>query len=257
MSGITENPSNFFYVEMDDRIRRPPPWWARWCLRANPLPIFLLLLATAFWFFWTYSSPTLAMVGATHYDDFFLGVILFGLVAAARAIQLLVRSSCEWFFDVRPGWFRSLRWFWPWLIAIPGATAIMVQWDVPLKVGFWLSRPALDGIADAALADPNHAYLLAGRQAGLYRIAGVEVIDQTVVLYLGRNKGEYGFARVPSATTDVVANVPDDDHNCNTFASHCQAFPEQHGGHDPEGMRMKDDWFVMYSWWGWIKVGWS
>jgi hypothetical protein len=81
----------------------------------------------------------------------------------------------------------------------------------------------------------------------------VEVLGNTVVLYLGRDKGSYGFARVPGAASDVICNRPglEDDP-----AQH-QDFPKQADPEGPQGQRIASDRFVMYSWYWLVKVGWS
>ena len=129
----------------------------------------------------------------------------------------------------------------------------MIWSQLPMRVSFLLSRPGLDSMADEAFADPVNAHLLAGRWAGLYRINGVEVIGNTVVLYLNKDKGSYGFARVPGAAGDLIFNVPGDEDS-----PHYQRdFPKQVGLKDPEGKRIAGDWFVMYSSYWLVKVGWA
>src|SRR5262249_54266349 len=158
-------------------------------------------LTLALGYFWVYRSPEVAMVGLNYYSDFCLGSVLFGLFVAARGAQFLVRNWCAARFGIDSHAFPSRR-LWPWLLAVTAGTYLMVAFELPLRVSFSLSRPALDRIADEALADPDNAHRLASRWAGLYQIAGVEVIGKTVVLYLGKNGGSYGFVRVPRATTD-------------------------------------------------------
>jgi hypothetical protein len=129
----------------------------------------------------------------------------------------------------------------------------MVSSQFPMHASILLSRSSLDDIADEALTDPANAPLLAGRRTGLYRIAGVEVIGSTVVLYLGQDRGSYGFARVPGATSDVIYNRPDSEDDPQDY----RAFPGGHGFSELEGKRLMGDWFVMYSCYWLVKVGWS
>ncbi len=232
---------------------RPIGRWARFFLRADPWPCVLLALALAFAFFWVYRSPTVAKVGLAYYHDFCLGSVLFGLIAAGRGAQLLVRNWYVGNVGGYAGLLRSPRWFWPWLLGIAGGTYFMLQYQVPMKLAFALSRPALDRLADEALADRANANLLAGRWAGLYRIAGVEVIGRTVVLYLGQDRGTYGLARVPGAATDSICNRPGSEDK----PDHHEDFPKEEHFADRVGERMDGDWFVMYSWYWLVKVGWS
>jgi hypothetical protein len=125
----------------------------------------------------------------------------------------------------------------------------MVQSELPLRASVLVSRPLLDRLADKALADPANAHHLAGRWAGLYHVAGVEVLGNTVVLYLGEDKGSYGLLRVPGATTDAINDPPD----LLPFPD----FPKGAGAEGPSGKRASGDWFVMYSWYWLVKVGWS
>jgi hypothetical protein len=206
-----------------------------------------------FGYFWVYRSPTVAMVGLAYYYDFCLGSFLFGLLAAGRGVQLLVRNSYEARFGVQSGVCRSRRRFWPWLLVVAAGTFIMLESQTPMHVSFLLSRSALDHMADEALADPANAQRLAGRWAGLYRINGVEVIGNTVVLYLGKDQGSYGFARVPGAATDVIFNMP----GLEDSTHYHRDFPKQEGFKDPAGMKIGGDWFVMYSSYWRVKVGWS
>jgi hypothetical protein len=200
-------------------------------------------------YFWVYRSPTVAMVGLAYFDDFCTGSFLFGLLAAARWVQLLLRKS----YEARLGTCRSRPWFWPWFLLIAAATYFMVRWQVPMHASFLVSRPALDRLADEALADPANAHLLAGRWAGLYRVVGVQVIGKTVVLYLGTDRGSYGFARVPGAASDLIFNEPGREDDPRYYRD----FPRQGHPEDPQGERLAGDWFVMYSWYWLVKVGWS
>ena len=226
---------------------------ATWCLRADPWPVLFLAIVLMFGYFWVFRTPTVAMVALNYYFDFCLGLFLFGLLAGARGIQVLVRNSYEARLGVQSTAHRSRRWFWPWLLLIAGLTTIVIRWEFPMHVAFLLSQSALDRVADEAIANPANAHRLSGRWAGMYRINGVEVIGQTVVLYLGEDRGNSGFARVPGATSDLIVNMP-----WNEDSPHYHRdFPEYTGHNDPAGTRVKGDWFVMYSMYWRVKVGWS
>jgi hypothetical protein len=232
---------------------RPIGWWGRWCLRADPWPILLLALLLAFGYFWVNRSPTVAMVALAYSRDLCLGSALFGLLAAGRSLQLLVRHSCESRYGIQPGGFGSRRRFWPWLAAIAGGTLLMVQLQLPMHIAFLMSRAAMDNLADEAMANPANAHLLAGRWVGMYRVAGVEVIGKTVVIYLGKDGGSYGFARVPGVASDLIYNLPDSENGPHIHRD----FPETSPPRDPEGRRISGSWFVMYSGYWRVKVGWS
>jgi hypothetical protein len=193
------------------------------------------------------------MVGFAYYEDFCLGSFLFGLLAAGRVVQLLLRNLYETRFGVQSGVYQSRHRFWPLFFVIAAGTYTLLWSEAPMHVSFFLSRPALDRMADEALKDPANAHLLAGRWAGLYHINGVEVLGKTVVLYLGEDKGNYGFARVPKASGDLILNLP----GRKDYPHYHGDFPKHVDFKDPEGKRITGDWFVMYSSYWRVKGGWS
>lgn len=247
--------------ESGKALEQPIGRFAGWCLRAPPWPFLLLALAIAFGYFWLYRSPVVAMVGSAYEGDFCLGSLLFFLVAIGRALQIVfVRNSYVERLGVQPAAYRSRRWFWPWFLLIVAGTYYMVSSQWPMRVCFQLSRPWLDNLADEAVANPANAPLLAGRWAGVYRIAGVEIIGKTVVLYLDKNGGTYGFARVPGAASDYIHNTTENQGNGGPVNHYYHRdFPESNRAftlRDPVGKRMTGDWFVMYS--GYLRMkGWS
>ncbi len=236
-----------------DPLGRPISRGTVWWLRADPWPMLVLALALMCGYFWVYRSPTVAMVSLRYYFDFCIGSFLFSLLAAGRGFQLILRSSYVTRLRLRSGEYQSRRWFWRWFLGIAAGTFLMLWTQLPMYVSFLLSRPALDRLANEALADPGKAHPLAGRWSGLYEISGVEVIGNTVVLYIGRDKGTFGFARVPGAPCDAVSNLPGNEDN----DSYYRDFPMREGAKDPEGKRIMGDWFVVYSWYWMVKVGWS
>jgi hypothetical protein len=209
-------------------------------------------------YFWVYRTPNVAMVALAYVTDFCTGSFLFGLLAAGRCLQMTLRRDCENKLGVPPEARRARRGFWPAFLLIAAATYWMVRSEMPMRAAFSLSRPGLDQLADVALADPKNAHTLAGRWVGLYRVSGVEVIGRTVVLYIGEDRGDYGFTRVPRAASDVIFKArgqEDDEHYHADFPERGRSDPFDHM--DPEGRRIAGDWFVMYSWYWSVKVGWS
>lgn len=241
------------WLDLEEARGKPIGRVGRWLLRGDPRPLVILALGIPVWYFWEYRSPTVAMVGIAYIHDFCFGEFLFGLLAGARAVQWLARHMAAEVFNVPAKAVRCPHWFWPWVLVIGGGTYFMVGYEVPMRVSFYLSRPFLDRLADEALADPPHAHLLAGHWAGLYRVEGVEVIGSTVVLYLDRDGGRYGFARVPGAPADVIANWT----GPGSGPPHHPDFPPHTGSDDRCGMRIADDWFVVYSLYKHMKNGWS
>jgi hypothetical protein len=231
-------------------VNLPIGRWARWCLRADPRPLLVLALALPLWYFWEYRSPAAAMVAVTYCVGACFGMVLFGLLAAGRGVQLFLRSSCAARCQVDPALFRCRSRFWTPFILIAAVTFLMVLFCVPLRLAFLVIRPALDRVAERALADSAYAESMADEWAGVYRIAGVKVIGRTVVMYVGKKHGDYGFARVPGAVHgDLVFNRP----GAEDRPGYHSDFPRAHLG-DPVGERITGNWFVMYSSYGAVKL---
>jgi hypothetical protein len=229
---------------------RPIGRWARWCLRANPRPLLLLALALTLWYFWEYRSPAAAMAAVAYYVGLCFGIVLFGLLAVSRGLQLFLRSSCASRCRVHPDLFRCRRRFWPWFFMLAAATCLMLLFRVPLRLSFLLSRSALDRVAERALAGELHVDSMADEWAGVYRIAGVKVMGSTVVIYVGKKAGDYGFARVPGMVQgDLVFNRPGAEERPGYHSDFPRAVLS-----DPVGERIAGDWFVMYSAYWAVKV---
>lgn len=232
-----------------------PGWLARTLLRADPWTLLIVAFLCMCYWFWLYSSLTIASVGMAYYEDLCHGFFVFGSLAAARCVQLKIRSVYEQRFAISSKHYRSRRRFWPWIIVIGAGTYYMLNSQVPMRLGFRVSRPAFERLADEALADPSNVDRLAGRWAGVYLIEGVAVIGQTVVLYLDKGKRTYGFARVPGARDDHIYNIPHLRDQFEKIKNIHLDFPEQEGFNDPVGERIAGDWFVMYSGYWLVKVG--
>jgi hypothetical protein len=231
-------------------------WWGRRLLRAEPWPLLFVALALLLAYCWWYSYPTVAMVGLNYYGDFCYGFVLFSAIAASRGVQTFMARSCAAYRKLSFDEVRSRQRFWPWLAAIIAVTFVAVDYEVPMHAGFYLSRPQFDALADEALANPGNAHQIAGRWAGCHRVTGVEIIDETVIFYLDRPEGNYGFARVPGARSDHIFNLPDKPADRN---NHREFPPYRRENYytDPVGQRIAGDWFVVYSSYWRVKVGWS
>jgi hypothetical protein len=245
----------YHYPGDDGLLDEPLDWWTRLRLRAPWWPYVLAAVLFGCWYFWRYRSPTVAMVGWTAVEDFWLAALFFGLLAGLRGYQVLVRYCAEIECGVPHQFFRLRSWCMPWLFLIAAGIYFGIGEQWPMRVCFWCSRPALDHLANEALADPPNAQLLAGQWAGLYRIEGVRVLGASVVLYLDEDEGNYAFVRAPGATKDLIhhhGNHADDDD---------REYPEFPAASKSEsdllGKRLNDDWFVMYSWYRLVKVGWG
>ena len=237
-----------------DGVELPCGWWGRRWLRAEPWPLLLVALALLLAYCCWYADPAVAKIALSYYDGFCCGFVLFGAITAGRGAQLLLARRRAEQYGLSFDEVRSRHRFWPWLGAIVVVTFGAVREEVPLSAGFHLSRPWLDPLADEALADPANAHRLVGRWAGGYRVAGVEVIGETVVIYIDRPEGNYGFARVPGARSDHIYNLP---HRPEGRENHRAFPPDGRNGRDPAGDRLAGDWFVVYSSYWRVKVGWS
>jgi hypothetical protein len=234
-----------------DEVHPPVGWWTRRWLRAEPWPLLLAALMLMLAFCWDFSIPQVAKVILNYYSGFFYGFVLFSAIAIGRPIQFAIAKACATRRNIPYPEVRSRARFWPWFIVIVAATVILLQFEVPMRGGFYVSYPWFDSLADEALADPADAHRLAGRWACGYRIAGVEVIDKTVVFYLDRPEGNYAFARVPGARSNHILNRPQDS------VHHHPAFPPDSGRGriEPVGDRILGEWFVVYSFYWSIKDG--
>jgi hypothetical protein len=206
-----------------------------------------------FLFFWRYRTPAPAKVALAYYSGFWGGSFLFGLLAVGRSAQLSLRRSYEARLGALPDADDTGRGFWAAFLVIVLATCWMVWTEMPIQATVFVSRSSLDRLADEALADPENAHLLAGRWAGLYRIDGVEVIGETVVLYIGKDRGSYGLARVPGAPGHRIFNIRHSADMPGYYAD----FPEDDGRRFPRGERIAGGWFVMFDAYWKVKVGWS
>lgn len=241
-------------VESEQDADRPIGHWEMWLLRADPRPLLLIAAIVAFSYMWKYHTPLTAKVGGTYVHDYFDRVYMLVLFAALRWVQRSAQKRCETRLGLPEGAHASRIWFWPPLALIATGTLYAIQCEAPLYVAFHLSRPGLDALADEAIRDPVKAPLLAGRRAGLFRIEGVEVIGRTVLLYIDHEKGMYGFAHIPNTDRPFVQNVPKSEDPKFRFAD----FPPTHDlRHDPRAERIAGDWFVVFSGYLKIRVGWS
>lgn len=243
-------PLSSFDGKTDDPSHLSLGRWTRWCLRADPWPAVLFALVAMLGLLWQYRSPARAMIALRYYQDFFL--VLF-VLPLGRLAQLVLRVGYETYLGLSPNPFRSRRRFWPWFLVVWIGGYLVADLRLPLKLGFHASRGAFDRVADLALSDPENLEGLSGTWAGVYWIEGVEVIGSTVVLYLDRPDGRFGFARVPYSAEDHILNMPRSDGN-----PHGQVeFPLYSGLKDRVGDRIADDWFMVYSSYWSVKVGWS
>jgi hypothetical protein len=171
----------------------------------------------------------------------FLGIFFFGLLAIGWGVYSSLRTSKAMELGVQSS--RCRRRFWPGFLVTATGTCLMLWSQLPMHATFLVSRSWLDNLADEALADPSNAHRLAGRWAGFYCITGVEVVGETVILYIDKNPGSYGFARMPQTAENRVSL-------CGP------QFPVRNVL-DPEGERIAGNWFVVYSSYWRVKVGWS
>ena len=230
------------------RVGRVPRFW----LRAHPWLAVLLSVLLFAWYIWTMRLPSVSLVALASSSAFCTFAI--GLVAVAAAQLLLARLISSWVRVPRKGfWSHFIICAWCLILFILSYAA--ERNELPLQTGFALSRPAMERIADAAIADPANTVRLSGRWAGVYRIDRVETIGKTVVLYIGESDN-HGFARIPGARSDKVWRGAEDG---QANPHHHADFPQV--GHGPNGdlsaRRLKGDWFVMYSVYLLIKDGWS
>jgi hypothetical protein len=212
----------------------PLNWWTRWRLRAPHWPFLLAAVLFGGYYFWKYRSPAVAMSEWTQIKDTDIAALFFGMLALIRGVQVLLRYSAELEYRA-PHQIRRFRsWCLPWLFLIAVVIYFGIGENWPLRVSFWWSRSALDRVANEALADPDHAYLLAGKGAGLYRVAGVEVSGKSVAISVEQGNHTSGFVRAPTKPTDTP------------YINFSEDADEGWGA-----KWIKDDWFVIYPMQSW------
>lgn len=207
----------------------------------------LVAIDFAMWF-WLIRSPEY-LIGESKDITIPIIVMSFGLIAVLRLLQVFLRSGSQGSTTAR---WRS-RAFWLCLIATMGLSVTMAINELPLRLCFRLSRTSFDRVAQAALRDRANLQIYSDTWVGLYRLAGVEVIGGTVILYADKPGGVYGFARIPGAKTDVVFNMTGLEANRFYFND----FPKQIGINDPIGRRIEGDWFLVYPDYKTSKRGWN
>ena len=209
-------------------------------LRGNPWPAVLWSTFLLFCAFWRLRLPQSAM-GAPALPEFLATAPI--LMIGGRVTQLFLRSVFQGIYGLSSIELRSRRWFWPYFTGLVmfGYFAVSGRW--PLGLGFAMSRSAMDRVADQALADPARASRFVGQRVGPYEIKGVQVVGETVLLYLDEENGSLGFARVPRAKTHTIRAKAGrlNDHEI------CDDLPNDSRSHDRVGMRVGGSWFVVYS----------
>lgn len=230
------------------RVRR---FWSR----APRWPIVLLAIAAVVGWFAELRSPDVAMQNPFWLSVGYMPAMLlsFAMIAGVRWLQLMLQLHYEGRQGMERPAFRRRRIVWLWLIFAAGCTLAMIPTQWPMNVGFTASRASFDRLANEAISDPTHLDRFSGRWAGLYQVSAVRVIGRTVVFYLDKDGGIYGFARVPGATNDLVFNAQGLEFNPNYWHD----FPPQIALADPVGDRISGDWFVVYSDYRHSKRGWS
>jgi hypothetical protein len=229
--------------------------WTRWFLRAPPWPSVVVASMVMLQALWPFRMPRATMQPSSlvTLELCCSAPVWLLILMMPRLSQLAWRSLIESRLGLPRKVLQTRHPFWPYLVVIALMGYVAVEQHIPFKVATVLSEHAFDELADAALADPKNVHELVGRRAGLYSIAGVEIIGNSVVLYVGRDRGNYGFVRVPNAPADIIFNEPRDPDN----PAQCNDFPKTADGLDPYGKRIFGDWFVMYSFYWSIKDGWS
>jgi hypothetical protein len=167
-------------------------------LRADVWPAVLLTVGGMGWHLWRLRLPQAAMRATWRWEFFFVCLLLAGIRFCHLLVCAFVRACCVDKYRIPP----LRRSYWPWAVGMIALGAIAGQFQWPLKLGFLLSRPAMDRLADAALADPDSASSLAGQYAGVYPVTKVEVLGDTVVLHTSR-------APPPNSMTFRTVSVSD------------------------------------------------
>jgi hypothetical protein len=211
--------------EPDSTDARPGVHSAFW-LRGHPWLAASCTLAVMGYSLWPLHSPVRAFRATWYYEFYFLTMLVLGIAAALFVLRVICKPT----MFAGSGILRSHLWSWTWIALVIAGGVVAAEDRWPLRAAFWISRAALDEIANQALAAPENTASLAGQRAGLFRVEKVAVIGSTVVLSIDRR--DFGFARMPTEVRNVLPN-------------------------SSSATRWSGDWFVMYDWYWSVKDGWS
>jgi hypothetical protein len=176
----------------------------RFLLRPIGWPTHLLVAAVALVVLWDARLP-----GDFHFKSElqrWLGTVV-GWWWAGRAIA---RYYGPTWWGV-PRWMAQGHWRrWLVLIVVMLAVGAITSTSLPLRTGFWISRPAMERLANQVMSAPPGTPAPADRWVGVYHTAGVEQIPGGMRFLVAGNVFDWwGFAY---STIDPPADMGFNDY---------------------------------------------
>ncbi|HEX2973933.1 MAG TPA: hypothetical protein VHP11_16490 [Tepidisphaeraceae bacterium] len=172
---------------------------ARWLVRPVGWPTHLLVLWAIAYPAWEWRRP------GGIFDAQLSGVLLWLLVTLIWLGRLAVRHIVAGIYD-RPKSELTRAWG-HWLVAPILLTLwILVPNDLPQRIAFAYSRPALDRFVAQVMANP--AAMTGVHRVGLYWVSVDGIIDGGVLLFTGcgYNASRCGFAYFPDGPSKMMSD---------------------------------------------------
>ncbi len=204
---------------------------SRFALAAPVWPVLLIATVTFPWYFWKLREPHVSCNPPHLFEDVGLLLLTCLAVSIPRLLQLVLRLAIRDRFGAAAFLvhLRS-RWpAWPFILTLLVIALMTLARQWPLTWAFNLSQPALDALADQALANPSSANTIAATKVGLFRIESVEVRGRQVILYTKTTFAwaSWGLVRNPGCDKNTsILKLSDDDFLCL--------------------WRIKGDWYVLF-----------
>ena len=179
---------------------------------------------------WLLRLPTNAFLALFYFDYYFVL-----LLVTAIGVAMI------WRFKPR-GWTFTLREVFAGtaLLSVVLSALVVAGDHRPLRICFRQSEVEMDRIADELLASTSAGRIDVDKTAGYYHVTSGRVVDGAAILRLDRSDWShefYGFIRIP-------------DH-------HGEIDGEKYGLPDSGFKHVGGDWFVFYSLYWSVKIGWS
>ncbi len=171
-------------------VGRPIPPFVRSWLKPPGWPLNLSVSALALWMLYSFRFP-----GHDLFDGM-IWVCAASLIGAVWFVRLLIYWALRARYRQRMLPRIGLRWATG--PGIVGLAILLFELAIPLHVAFWISRPAMQRLADAVMRDPRTVPRTA--QVGLYTAEDIQASTEGVrfvVCYNGLFAKD-GFAYCPA-----------------------------------------------------------
>ncbi|HVF11091.1 MAG TPA: hypothetical protein VNA16_09830 [Abditibacteriaceae bacterium] len=188
----------------------------RWLLQPLGWPTHLLAIAATLVFLWDSSRGLIGFTPA---------LILAGLVLAVSIIwigRLLVRCVIAAFYRRAPWAYRAGWKNWLVAPALLALSLVLHKTKVPVRIGFWISKPAMERLVRQALVAPKNG-LPPPRRVGVYHADNIEKLGQGVRFVVVKDgflftESNFGFAYFPGGKPPT--SIPPNFHDWSTGPQH-------------------------------------